>query len=94
MFKILGLWFTCDLHKMEKMNTYDKYIETKVLFNCWAKRSTTPIGKVVVHKSLVLSKLNYLWIMLPNPPEDLIDELQKKCFDFVWLNVVNFLSDL
>ena len=83
-FKILGLWFTCDLHKMEKMNTYDKYIETKVLFNCWAKRSTTPIGKVVVLKSLVLSKLIYLWIMLPNPPEDLIDELQKKCFDFVW----------
>ena len=83
-FKILGLWFTCNLEKMEKLNTYDKYLETKVLFNCWAKRSTTPIGKVVVLKSLILSKLIYLWIMLPNPPDDLIDELQKKCFDFVW----------
>ena len=59
------------------MNTHDKYLDIKALFNCWAKRSTTPIGKVVVLKSLVLSKLIYLWIMLPNPPEDLIDELQK-----------------
>ena len=73
-FKILGLWFTCNLEKMEKLNTYDKYLETKVLFNCWAKRSTTPIGKVVVLKSLILSKLIYLRIMLPNPPDDLIDD--------------------
>merc|ERR1712074_74685 len=32
-FKILGLWFTCNLEKMEKLNTYDKSLETKVLFN-------------------------------------------------------------
>ena len=83
-FKILGLWFTHNLEGMEKINTYDKYLETKVLFNCLAKRSTTPLGKVVVLKSLVLSKLIYLWIMLPNPPDDLIETLQKKCFEFVW----------
>ena len=83
-FKILGLWFTNNLEEMEKMNTYDKYLETITLFNIWAKRSTTPIGKVVVLKSLILSKLIYLWIMLPNPPDDLIDKLQKKCFEFVW----------
>ena len=83
-FKILGLWFTHNLEEMEKINTYDKYLETKVLFNCWAKRSTTPLGKVVVLKSLVLSKLIYLGIMLPNPPDDLIETLQKKCFEFVW----------
>ena len=69
---------------MEKMNTYDKYLETKTLFNCWAKRSTTPIGKVVILKSLILSKLIYLWILLPNPPNDLMDKLQKQCFEFVW----------
>ena len=83
-FKILGLWFTCDLEGMEKINTFDKYLEAKTLFNCWAKRCNTPIGRVVVLKSLVLSKLIYLWIMLPNPPDDLIESLQKKCFDFVW----------
>ena len=83
-FKILGLWFTHNLENMEKMNTQDKYLETKLLFAAWARRSNTPIGRVVVLKSLILSKLIYLWIMLPNPPDDLINELQKKCFDFVW----------
>ena len=83
-FKILGLWFTYNLEGMVKMNTFDKYLEAKTLFNCWAKRSNTPIGRVVVLKSLILSKLIYLWIMLPNPPDDLIESLQKKCFDFVW----------
>ena len=83
-FKILGLWFTYNLEEIEKLNTYDKYLEAKILFNCWARRSNTPIGRVVVLKSLILSKLIYLWIMLPNPPDDLIESLQKKCFDFIW----------
>ena len=83
-FKILGLWFTYNLEDMVKINTFDKYLEAKTLFNCWAKRSNTPIGRVVVLKSLILSKLIYLWIMLPNPPDDLIESLQKKCFHFIW----------
>ena len=83
-FKILGLWFTNNLENIEKMNTQDKYLETKILFASWAKRSNTPIGRVAVLKSLIMSKLIYLWIMLPNPPDDLICELQDKCINFVW----------
>ena len=62
-FKILGLWFTNNLDEMEKINTRDKYLETKKLFNCWANRSTTPIGRVVILKSIILSKLLYLLII-------------------------------
>ena len=83
-FKILGLWFTNNFEEMEKINTRDKYLETKKLFNCWARRSTTPIGRVVILKSIILSKLIYLWIMLPNPPDEIINEIQKKCYEFVW----------
>ena len=83
-FKILGLWFTNNFEGMEQMNTFDKYLEAKTLFNLWARRSNTPIGRVVVLKSLILSKLIYLWIMLPNPPDEYLDSLQKKCFQFVW----------
>ena len=25
-----------------------------------------------------------LWILLPNPPDNLVDELQKTVFEFVW----------
>ena len=32
-FKILCLWFTHNLQNMDNMNTQDKYLETKLLFN-------------------------------------------------------------
>jgi len=83
-FKLLGLWFTNDLSNMVEMNFMDKFNQTKQLFNTWMKRSITPAGKVAVLKSLVLSKLVYLWIMLPNPPDHLISQLQNMCFNFVW----------
>jgi exonuclease III len=85
-FKILGLWFTNDLTKMTELNINDKFNETKKLFTTWMKRSSTPIGRVAILKSLILSKLVYLWIMLPNPPEHIIQYLQKKCYAFVWDN--------
>lgn len=56
------------------------------LFSTWMKRSNTPLGRVAVLKSLILSKLIYWWTLLPNPPNHLIHQLQKKCFQFVWDN--------
>ena len=83
-FKILGLWFTNNLEKMAELNLKDKFNEVKILFDLWMRRSNTPIGRVVVLKSLILSKLIYLWILLPNPPDDFVKDIQKRCFDFVW----------
>ena len=83
-FKILGLWFTNDLDSMTEINIKDKFNEVKKLFNTWTKRNITPLGRVAILKSLILSKLVFLWLTLPNPPDKLINELQKMCFDFVW----------
>ena len=83
-FKILGLWFTVELSKMVDINVADKFIEVKKLFKSWLKRSITPLGRVAVLKSLILSKLIYLWILLPNPPDKHIKQLQNMCFEFVW----------
>lgn len=38
--------------------------------NIWLKRTITLIGRIVLLKSSILSKLIYLWILLPNPPEN------------------------
>jgi hypothetical protein len=83
-YKILGLWYTSDLSRMAELNLMDKFNETKKLFNTWMKRTSTPIGRVAILKSLILSKLIYLWIMLPNPPDDLIKQLQLQCYKFIW----------
>ena len=91
-FKILGVWFTTDLHEIETKNYTEKMSEVQILFNIWSKRIITPIGRIAVLKSLILSKLVYLWMLLPNPPDQLISRLQLLCFKFVWNNKQDRLS--
>ena len=85
-FKLLGLWFTNNLENMSELNFTDKFIEIKKLFNIWLKRCSTPLGRIAILKSLILSKLVYLWLLLPNPPTEYIPQLQNMCFDFIWDN--------
>lgn len=82
--KILGLWFTNDLTNLTEMNLKDKLMEVDKLFKIWSKRICTPLGRIAILKSLILSKLVYLWILLPNPPNNEVKQLQNKCFEFVW----------
>ena len=60
----------------------------KILFNIWIKRTITPSGKIAILKSLILSKIVQLWILLPNPHDGFIDRLQNKntktFFKLVW----------
>ena len=60
------------------------FLEIKALYKVWLKRQITPLGRVAVLKSLILSKIIHLWILLPNPPDSLVDALQKTVFQFVW----------
>ena len=83
-FKILGVWFTADLIGCEQINYDNKFTEIKMLFKSWIKRLITPLGRIAVLKSLILSKIVQLWMLLPNPPDNFIDGLQKMCYLFVW----------
>ena len=83
-FKILGIWLTENLDECDHINYNDKFAEINMLFKIWSKRCLTPIGRVAILKSLILSKLVHLWLLLPNPPNYFIENLQKMCFQFVW----------
>ena len=52
-----------------------KEIEKKIKH--WARRILTPLGRLTVLKILLISKLNYLIIALPNPSSDRISKLNK-----------------
>ena len=84
MFKILGIWFTQDLKECATINYNKNFDEVKKLFKIWSLRTITPLGRVAVLKSLILSKLIHLWILLPDPPDNFVKDLQKICFQFVW----------
>ena len=81
-----------EILKKKKKNCNEKFFEVKALFNIWLKRLITPLGRVAILKSLILSKLVHLWILLPNPPDDFVNNLQKMCFKFIWNNKQDKIS--
>ena len=58
--------------------------EIKQIINNWMKRISTPLGRIAIIKSLLISKLSYLLLTLPNPSDNVLSELNKILFMFVW----------
>ena len=50
----------------------------------WHQRYLTPIGKVAVIKTLALSKLNHLFLALPNPKKELLKKIENMFYKFIW----------
>ena len=69
---------------MLTLNFTDKISNIKTKINYWNRRSLTPIGRITVIKSLLLSSLSHLFISLPNPNEKLLKDLKKLFFNFIW----------
>jgi hypothetical protein len=84
--KVLGIWISNTLIDCVESNYMETIYEARKLFQIWSKRNITPLGRIAILKSLILSKLIQLWLLLPRPPENLLNELQKMCYNFVWNN--------
>ena len=83
-FKLLGITFDTDLDKMLTLNFSDKLSNIKTKINYWKRRNLTPLGKITVIKSLLLSSLNHLFISLPNPNEKTMKEINDLFYNFIW----------
>ena len=79
-FTLLGITFDTNLEKMLTLNFTDRIANIKTKINYWNRRSLTPIGRITVIKSLLLSSLNHLFISLPNPNEQLLKDLNELFF--------------
>ena len=60
---------------MLTLNFTDKISNMKTKNNYWNSRSLTPIGRITVIKSRLLSSLNHLLISPPNPNKKLLKDL-------------------
>ena len=83
-FKLLGLNFDVDLSKMITSNYTEKIQQIKNHIINWKRRYLTPLGKITVIKTLLLPILNHLFISLPNPASEMIKEINKIFYDFIW----------
>ena len=85
-FIFLGVKFTVELRNMPDLN-YPKKLEViKRLINQRSKRILTPIGKITIVKSLLISKLIYLFMALQDPQDKFMSELKTLLFKFAWGN--------
>ena len=88
-FTILGIKFSFNLDKMIKLNFKEKIKQTEHELKQWSKRLLTPFGRITILKTLIISKFNNLFISLPNPPEEIINKLNKMFFNFIWQSKVD-----
>ena len=85
-FNLLGLQFSVDLNKIPAMN-YSLILNKieKILIR-WRKRNLTPVGKITVLKTFVLSSLNHIFASPPSPDKQTISSLNKLMYSFLWDN--------
>ena len=83
-FKVLGVLFSTDIQRMVDINFEGKLQVVHKLIHYWNKRQLTPLGKITVIKSLILSKFTYLFLNLPDPPIEFTKELQNILYRFLW----------
>ena len=85
-FKFLGIHFSVDLSEMVEMN-YSKVIcKAKNLIKSWSRRQLSTLGRITVIKSLVLPLFTHIFMALPNPNDNLIKEIEKIFFSYIWNN--------
>ena len=83
-FRYLGIDFSTNLIEMTKYNYMNKISEIKNQINTWSRRSLTAFGRITVIKSLLVSKLNYLFLSLPDPAENQMTEINRMFYNFIW----------
>ena len=47
-------------------------------------KTNTPFGKITIIKTLIISKLNHLFLAIPGPDENMIRQLTSKMYSFIW----------
>ena len=83
-FDILGIRFSCNLDTILEINYNEKIKEIKKEITQWSRRILTPLGRITILKTLLIAKLNHLFISLPNPSNDTILKLNRMFFNFIW----------
>ena len=85
-FTLLGLHFSVNIDEIEKLNYTPKLKEIENTLQIWFKQILTPIGEITIIKSLIISKLNHLFLTIPSPKENKINQLVSKIYSFIWDN--------
>ena len=80
--KILGVFFPYDKNLRLENNFIKIILNIERILKMWRQRNLTLVGKIIIFKTLVLSKITFLAQVL-EIPNQIIDTLQKIQKDFL-----------
>jgi hypothetical protein len=81
--KALGIHFSNNGSIMYEKNFTKKLKELKMILGMWGQRDLSILGRIMVFKSLALSKVIYQCNNL-TVPDDFIKDLNQLAFNFIW----------
>ena len=82
-FNLLGINFSSNLSEMPDLNYENAIMKAKQIINSWRYRYLTPLGKITIIKTLILSKFTHLFMTLPTPV-DVLNRINGLLFSFLW----------
>ena len=65
-------------------NFEEKIESIENLLQHWSYRYLSPFGKVTIIKSLALSKLSHIALVIPNPTKQMFKRIETAFFKFLW----------
>ena len=85
-FNLLGILFSVNLDDIPVLNFPPLLDKTKKIINTWKRRSLTPLGKITIIKTFILSNFNYLFSAIPSPGDLYTKNLNTLLFNYRWDN--------
>ena len=82
--RALGVHLTANPSDYEHLNYVPTMKQIEKTLRAWSSRDLTLIGKATILKAFALSKLTFLFSVLPSPSPTFLKELNKIIFNFVW----------
>ena len=81
--RCLGIYMGHDKDECHTKNWLDKIEKIRIVFEKWKNRNLTLFGKLLIIKSLAISKLIHQMSILVTP-NDILESIEKLIFKFLW----------
>ena len=85
-FDLLGIRFSVDLENITTLNFTPILNKCEKILYKWKRRRLTPLGKITVVKTFILSSFNHIFSSLPITNNILVKKLNSLLYSFVWDN--------
>ena len=82
-FTLLGLEFSTSLSNIPQINYSKASLKAKRVLNSWKFRCLTPVGKITILKTFILSQFNHLFTSIVIEKNILVD-INKIFYEYLW----------